>query len=302
VHGGAGKLREDDSAYIEAAREGIAVALGKGGAVLAAGGGALDAVVAAVACLEDCPIFNAGRGSVLNADGVLEMDASLMEGSSRRAGAVAGLARIANPIEVALAVLRDGRHVLLAGPGAERFALASGQESVDPTSLVTELRSAQWRSASEPGASGGTVGAVARDRTGHLAAATSTGGILRKRPGRVSDSALIGCGTWADDATCAVSATGDGELFIRSAFASRIDALLRHAGASLDAACASALSDVASLGGSGGCIAIDLHGNLALPFNTARMPRGLLRDGEAPRLALATGELREQAARPRDHA
>ena len=254
--------------------------------MLGSGSSALEAVVAATASLEDCPVFNAGRGSVLNALGEVELDAAVMEGASRRAGAVAGLRRIRNPVAAATAVLRDGRHVLLAGPGAEHFAFASGIEPVAEESLVTDSRRAQWRRAKTPGSSGGTVGAVARDTAGHLAAATSTGGILAKRPGRVSDSALVGCGTWADDATCAISATGDGELFIRSAFASRVDALLRHTSATLEGACVQALAEVASLGGSGGCIAIDGHGEVAMPFDTPGMPRGVLREGEPPRLAL----------------
>jgi beta-aspartyl-peptidase (threonine type) len=254
--------------------------------VLGSGGSALEAVVAATARLEDCPVFNAGRGSVLNALGEVELDAAVMEGASRRAGAVAGLRRIRNPVSAAKAVLRDGRHVLLAGPGAERFTLASGIQPVAEESLVTDLRREQWQRAKAPAGSGGTVGAVARDAAGHLAAATSTGGILAKRPGRVSDSALVGCGTWADDATCAISATGEGEVFIRTAFASRVDALLRHTGADLERACLQALADVASLGGGGGCIAIDKNGEVAMPFDTPGMPRGVLREGDPPRLAL----------------
>lgn len=289
VHGGAGNLRRDDAAYTATVREALADALAIGSSCLADGGSALDAVVAAVLRLEDCPVFNAGRGAVLNEAGEVELDAAVMDGATRRAGAVAGLRRVGNPVAAARAVLEDGRHVLLAGPGAEAFAHAAGLPAVDPSRLVTDFRRAQWERARDRdarGRSGGTVGAVARDRAGHLAAATSTGGILARRPGRVSDSAQIGSGTWADDAGCAVSATGEGELFIRTAFARSVDALLRHARASLGDACARALADVESLGGSGGCIAVDREGNLALPFDTPAMLRGVHREGEAPRIAL----------------
>jgi isoaspartyl peptidase/L-asparaginase-like protein (Ntn-hydrolase superfamily) len=282
VHGGAGDARGTDPAWAEAARAGLAESLAAGGAVLAAGGSALDAVVAAVVRLEDCPAFNAGRGSVLNDDGEIEMDAALMEGDARRAGAVAGVQRIANPVRAAQAVLRDGRHVLLAGAGAERFARAAELPACEPGSLVTDARRVQWQRArgrTARGGMGGTVGAVARDAAGHLAAATSTGGVSGKLAGRVSDSAQIGAGTWADDATCAVSATGDGDVFIRAAFASRVDAHLRFTGASLADACARALAEVAALGGSGGCIAIARTGAAAMPFLTESMPRGTLVEG-----------------------
>jgi isoaspartyl peptidase/L-asparaginase-like protein (Ntn-hydrolase superfamily) len=255
--------------------------------VLAGGGSSLDAVVAAVRGLEDCPVFNAGCGAVLNEAGELELDAALMEGATRRAGAVAGVCRH-RPIDAARAVLLDGRHVLLAGPGADAFAEAAGVAAIDASRWVTPFRRAQWERARErsaAGRSGGTVGAVARDPSGRMAAATSTGGILGKRAGRVSDSALFGCGTWADDATCAVSATGEGELFIRSAFAARVAAGLR-AGRSLARACGDALADVEALGGSGGCIAVDRDGGLALPFDTPGMSRGVLREGGEPRVSM----------------
>lgn len=288
VHGGAGGSRAGDPAWAEVARAALAGSLAAGSAVLAAGGPALDAVVAAVAVLEDCPLFNAGRGSVLNADGEVEMDAAVMEGGSRRAGAVAGLRGIANPVRAADAVLRDGRHVLLAGAGAERFALASGAATVDPDALVTEARRAQWqraRAGTPGGRAGGTVGAVARDAHGHLAAATSTGGLSGKLAGRVSDSAQIGAGTWADDATCAISATGDGDVFIRAAFASRVDSLVRLARTSLADACARALSEVTHLGGNGGCIAIATEGPPVTPYLTASMPRGVLEEGKEMEVA-----------------
>lgn len=289
MHGGAGNLREGEGEYARIAEEGLRSALRAGEVVLAGGGSALDAAVAAVVVLEDCEVFNAGRGGVLNGDGELELDAAVMEGSGRRAGAVAGLRRH-RPVEAARAVLEDGRHVLLAGEGADAFAAARGLAGIDPQAWTTPFRRDQWeraraRGAGTGSASGGTVGAVARDARGRLAAATSTGGILGKRPGRVSDSALIGSGTWADDASCAVSATGEGEYFIRSAFAARVDAAVR-AGAPIARACAEALAAVAALGGSGGCIAVGREGDVALPFDTPGMARGLVREGEPPRWAL----------------
>jgi isoaspartyl peptidase/L-asparaginase-like protein (Ntn-hydrolase superfamily) len=288
VHGGAGDLA-GEGAEAEPLRAGLRDALAAGAAVLAAGGAALDSVVAAVAGLEACPDFNAGTGSALNADGEVEMDAAVMEGSARRAGAVAGVRRLAHPALAARAVLLDGRHVLLFGAEAERLGRAAGVAEIAPEALIVPRRRAQLERARRGAAprGGGTVGAVARDASGHLAAATSTGGLTGKLPGRISDSAQIGCGTWADDATCAVSATGQGELFIRSAFAHAVDAWVRHAGVSLETACWRALADVAALGGHGGCIAIDAAGRIALPFDTPAMPRGVVRAGESARVALA---------------
>jgi isoaspartyl peptidase/L-asparaginase-like protein (Ntn-hydrolase superfamily) len=285
VHGGAWSVpsASADPAFGSAAREGLLAALEAGGRALEAGAPALDAVVEAVRALEDCSVLNAGRGSVLNAAGDVELDAALMEGTARRAGAVAGVRRIAQPIEAARAVLRDGRHVLIAGAGAERFARDAGIDLEDPGVLV-----AAARHAAETGraADCDTVGAVARDARGGLASATSTGGRPGKLPGRISDSALVGSGTWADDATCAVSATGEGEYFIRTAFARGVDALLRHAGRDLLSACDLVLAEVATLGGHGGCIAIDRGGRVAMPYNTVGMLRGVLHSGEAPRVCV----------------
>jgi isoaspartyl peptidase/L-asparaginase-like protein (Ntn-hydrolase superfamily) len=293
VHGGAGGLAgARERATAEALRAGLAEALAAGATLLARGGGASDAVVAAVAALEDCPHFNAGTGSVLNAAGEVEMDAALMEGAKRRAGAVAGVRRLAHPIEVARAVLRDGRHVLLFGAEAERLGRAAGVAEIAPEALIVPARRAQHVRAKggDSGGLRGTVGAVARDASGHLAAATSTGGLSGKLAGRISDSAQIGCGTWADDATCAVSATGNGELFIRTAFARHLDALLRYARLPLEDACRRALDEVAALGGHGGCIAIDREGRIAMPFDTPAMPRGFVREDESPHVALTADE------------
>lgn len=292
MHGGAGGLAgARERATAEALRAGLADALAAGAAVLARGGAAQDAVVAAVAVLEDCPHFNAGTGSVLNAAGEVEMDAALMEGAKRRAGAVAGVRRLARPIEAARAVLLDGRHVLLFGAEAERLGRAAGVAEIAPEALIVPARRAQHKAkGGDTGATRGTVGAVARDASGHLAAATSTGGLSGKLPGRISDSAQIGAGTWADDATCAVSATGNGELFIRTAFARNLDALLRHARLPLEDACRRALDEVAALGGHGGCIAIDREGRIAMLFDTPAMPRGFVREDESPQLALSADE------------
>jgi len=293
VHGGAGGLAGvRERATAEALRASLAEALAAGAALLARGGSAQDAVVAAVDVLEDCPHFNAGTGSVLNAAGEVEMDAALMEGAKRRAGAVAGVRRLAHPIEAARAVLRDGRHVLLFGSEAERLGRAAGVAEIAPEALIVPARRAQHVRVrgGEGGWPRGTVGAVARDASGHLAAATSTGGLSGKLPGRISDSAQIGAGTWADDATCAVSATGNGELFIRTAFARNVDALLRHARLPLEDACRRALDEVAAIGGHGGCIAIDREGRIAMPFDTPAMPRGFVREDESPRISLTQND------------
>jgi beta-aspartyl-peptidase (threonine type) len=278
VHGGAGgpPATEADAQEIRAA---LAASLRAGHARLAAGGSALDAVEAAVAVLESHPLFNAGRGAALTSAGGVELDAAIMDGRSRALGAVACVRGIANPVRLARLVLERTPHVLLVGPGAESFAAAHGVPSVDPASLVTSARWADLeraRQAERRPAGGGTVGAVALDGAGHLAAATSTGGVTNQLPGRVGDTPIAGAGTWADDATCAVSATGPGEAFIRSAFAHEIDARMRLAGAGLEDACREALRRVGELGARGGCVAVDRTGRIALPFTSAAMPRGTI--------------------------
>jgi isoaspartyl peptidase/L-asparaginase-like protein (Ntn-hydrolase superfamily) len=304
VHGGAGAGPSPEEAPAAQAevRAALARALASGHQALTDGGIALDAVVAAVRVLEDCVWLNAGRGSVLCATGEIEMDAAVMDGAMQRAGAVAGLRSVLNPVLAARAVMERSPHVLLAGDGAERFAQEQGLPRAAPEDFVTDLRRrqlARWRERSgaasrDAGArpdGGGTVGAVARDARGHLAAATSTGGVTGKLPGRVSDSALIGAGCFADDATCAVSATGTGDAFIRAGFAHQVDALMRHAKLALGEACERALAAVRSLGGSGGCIAIDAAGRVAMPFDTQWMARGVIGPDGQPRLALASGEM-----------
>ena len=292
IHGGAGVIERDLlSADEEAAiRTDLGMALDAGNAVLAAGGTALDAVQAAVVALEESPRFNAGKGSVYNADGRHELDASLMEGHTRRAGAVAGVETIRNPVKLARAVMEHSPHVMMIGAGAERFADTQAQiERVGNDWFDTETRRAQLeleqtreRAAMADaenlrGKYFGTVGAVALDTHGHLAAATSTGGMTNKRYGRVGDSPLIGAGTWADEG-CAVSGTGWGEFFIRNAVAHDIAARMAYGGHTLaDAAEAVILQRVPELGGDGGAIAVDRNGYIAMPFSTSGMYRGWIR-------------------------
>jgi beta-aspartyl-peptidase (threonine type) len=282
VHGGAGG-EIADQARAERMRAGAADAVAAGHAVLAAGGGALDAVEAAVVVLEDDPEFNAGRGAALTEYGRVELDASMMDGTTRAAGAVAAVRGVRNPIRAARAVLADGRHVLLVGPPAIEFAATAGLAFESETWFVTErerLALAALKAGDVTGARG-TVGAVARDAEGRLAAATSTGGVSGQRLGRVGDSPLIGAGTWADDATVAVSCTGHGESIIRSALAHEVDALLRHRGCGLQEACAQAIDGLGRWGGDGGLIAVSAHGEVAATFSSAAMTRAW-RVGDGP--------------------
>lgn len=288
MHGGAGAWRTDDAALAAELEEALRAALAAGWRVLAGGGPAREAAVAAVCVLEDCPRMNAGRGSVLAADGTLEMDAGVADGATGRAGGAAGLRRLRHPVLAARAVLERSGHVLLAGPGAERFAAEAGLERVDPDWLVTRERRVAHAGRGRGDAAPGTVGCVARDADGHLAAATSTGGLPGKRPGRVSDSCVPGAGTWADDRTCAVSGTGDGDAFLRCAFAHVVHAE-RAAGRELAAACARALDAAEAAGGTGGCAAVDRGGALHLPFRTPAMPRGWIAADGAVHVALAPG-------------
>jgi isoaspartyl peptidase/L-asparaginase-like protein (Ntn-hydrolase superfamily) len=275
-----------------AVRRAIAACLDSGRAALAAGASALDAVERAVARLEDDPLFNAGHGSALTIDGRVEMDATIADGRGRAAGAVACVSRLANPVAAARLVMQRTPHVLLVGEAAERFALAHGAREVDPASLVTPARRRELLRLREPGSgdAAGTVGAVARDREGHLAAATSTGGMLGQLRGRVGDSAVVGAGTWADDATCAVSGTGHGEALLRCALAHEIDACLRHRGMALAAACDAALARVAELGSAGGCIAVGRGGAPVARFNTVGMVRGWIDEDGRARVAIHADE------------
>jgi isoaspartyl peptidase/L-asparaginase-like protein (Ntn-hydrolase superfamily) len=269
VHGGAGDPRpaEQDGARIAA----LARSLEAGYGLLLAGGTALDAVVAAVEVLEVDGGFNAGRGSVRTAEGTVEMDAGVADGAGRRLGAVAAVRGVRHPVAAARAVLDDGRHVLLAADGVAAFARSVGL-AFEPDGWFVDSDVVGCSPDPEP--SPGTVGAVALDAHGHLAAATSTGGRKGQLPGRVGDSPVPGAGLWADNATCAVSATGIGEAFLRVAFAHEVDARLRLGGRSLEEACDDALELVRSAGGTGGCIALDSRGYLSMPFTTPAMARG----------------------------
>lgn len=264
VHGGAGNPRDgrvDDEPAVHLALRG---ALQAGYEVLTGGGHALDAAQAAVEFLEDCALFNAGRGSVLNTEGRVEMDAALMDGSSGEAGACAGVTRVRHPIALARQIMEKTPHVLVVGRGAELIARDAALEHMDPDWFVTDRERGEH----------GTVGAVALDSGGSLAAATSTGGVRGQLPGRVGDCPLIGAGTWAD-AQVAVSCTGSGEQFIRAAAAHELSSRVRHGGAGLAAAAQAALGGL-----DGGLIAVGSDGSAAMPFNTALMHRGRAAAGQ----------------------
>jgi beta-aspartyl-peptidase (threonine type) len=294
IHGGAGTLKRGDmTAEREALyRDGLARALTAGRDVLATGGSALDAVTQAVCALENDPLFNAGRGAVFTRAGTQEMDAAAMDGRDRRAGAIAGIFGPRNPILAARAVMERSPHVLLIGEAATQFCREAGIAFAEPDYFFTEAR---WQAlastiAQEEAGSldadearrHGTVGAAARDQLGNLAAATSTGGMTGKLPGRVGDSPIIGAGTYADNATCAVSATGHGEFFIRYAVAHEIAARIAHGKQELSDAAAAVVAELGRVGGSGGVVAVGCDGALTLPFNCAGMYRGYVtNDGAA---------------------
>ena len=283
IHGGCGAMRPDTvpAGQEEQARAGLNAALDAGEAVLAAGGNALDAVEAAARVLEEDPSFNAGRGSVLSASGLVELDAAIMDGSDRRAGAVAGMRTTRAPIGAARAAMEHNPHVLLTYEGADQFAREQGMEQVVNDWFVTPQRKAQLDKVMAAGGKFdadikyGTIGAVACDSNGHVAAATSTGGLTAKRWGRIGDSPLIGAGTYADDRAAAVSATGLGEAFIRAAAAHELCARVRIGGETLQQALDAVLADVKSLGGTGGLIAVGPTGEAAWGFTTPGMYRGM---------------------------
>jgi beta-aspartyl-peptidase (threonine type) len=253
---------------------GLERALEAGAAILARGGASLDAVCAAVVELEDSPLFNAGRGAVYNAEGRHELDAGVMDGATLRAGAVAAVSRIRNPVLAARAVMEKSRHVLLVGRGAEHFAVRHRLKMERAAYFGTRSRLMALKRKLE--GHHGTVGAVARDRAGNLAAATSTGGYTGKLPGRVGDSPIVGAGVYADNASCAVSGTGLGEAFIRAVLAHDVAARMRYGGESLAAAARKALATVARLGGDGGLIAVDRRGRVVMPFNSEGMYRAAI--------------------------
>ncbi|MGO4302409.1 isoaspartyl peptidase/L-asparaginase family protein [Cupriavidus sp. RAF12] len=307
IHGGAGTITR---AAMDANREREYIAalehvLLAGQRVLAEGGSALDAVTEAVRLLEDCPLFNAGKGAVLTHAGTYELDAAVMDGATLNAGAVACVKRLRNPVLAARAVLERSEHVLFAAEGAEAFAEAQGLELVTPDYYFTQARHEQWERARasagmalldhdaaalaakarqeepiDPDRKFGTVGAVACDANGNLAAATSTGGVTNKQVGRVGDTPVVGAGCYADD-VAAVSATGTGEMFIRTVAAHDVAAQIRYAGLSLEEAARRVVMEkLPAIGGRGGLIAVDRDGNVTLPFNTEGMYRGVARVGE----------------------
>jgi L-asparaginase / beta-aspartyl-peptidase len=281
VHAGAGGLGDDLREQEAECRAALAQALHAGDERLDAGGDAIEAVCAAVMVMEGFPLFNAGYGSVLCSDGSVEMSAAVMRGSDRAAGAMALLRRTRHPIAAARTLLEEPV-VMLAGERADAHAAAQGLEQHDPSEFVTDRqrrRLERWLSRREQ-SDRGTVGAVCLDASGRLAAATSTGGRLGQRPGRVGDSPLIGAGTWADQ-RLAVSCTGAGESFIRAGAARLLGALVAE-GVALDVAAGTVMGEIAQCDGVGGLIAVDAEGRVSTPFSTEAMPRGILRLGEPP--------------------
>ena len=294
IHGGAGNIASESMSdeRIEDYHQKLREALAAGEEILKADGSSLDAVEAAVRILEDSPLFNAGRGAVFTIDGANELDAAVMCGESLNAGAVAGITTIKNPVTLARKVMEVSPHVMMIGKGAEQFGYEMGMEVVDPSYFFDQRRWDQYREflrrqqgnrgALSPDGKMGTVGAVALDKHGNLAAATSTGGMTGKRYGRVGDVPVIGAGTYANNASCAVSATGHGEYFIRHVVAHHISARMLYGHASLVDASNEIIHDLASIQANGGVIAVDKKGNISMPFNTSAMFRGFVRsDGQS---------------------
>jgi beta-aspartyl-peptidase (threonine type) len=299
IHGGAGVIDrgsltvEKERAY----RAAMLTAMDAGSTILRRGGSSLDAVEATIRVLEDDPLFNAGRGAVFTADGRNELDASIMDGVTRKAGAVAGVTRTRNPISLARAVMEKSRHVMLAREGADQFSVEQGLPQVDPSYFRTEQRWQQlldWRRDNEkqldPTHSRGTVGTVALDMNGHVAAGTSTGGMTGKRWGRVGDSPLIGAGTYAADGNCAVSATGSGEFFIRASAARQLCDRIAWRGDSVQKAANETIADIGGIGGDGGLIAIDGQGKIAFAMNSSGMYRGWATSTQPPGTAIYSDE------------
>jgi beta-aspartyl-peptidase (threonine type) len=307
IHGGAGAIKkekmtpEKEAAY----RAALEIALRAGYDVLAKGGAALDAVIASIKVMEDSPLFNAAKGAVFNHEGKNELDASLMDGRTLDAGAVAEITTLKNPIVGAHLVMTKSKHVMLAGKGADDFAAAQGAETVSPDYYRTEQRWEELQKAIEKEEKEekeekdankhsslqleekfGTVGAVALDQQGNLAAGTSTGGLTNKRFGRIGDSPIIGAATYADNESCAVSATGQGEMFIRAVAAHEVSALVKYKKFSVEQAAQAVLDKVRTLGGSGGLIVLDRDGHFTMPFNTDGMYRGTIGPDGKPGTAI----------------
>jgi beta-aspartyl-peptidase (threonine type) len=299
IHGGAGVIQRGDltPAKEAAYRAGLVAAMTAGSRILAAGGSSLDAVEATIRVLEDDPLFNAGRGAVFTADGRNELDASIMDGATLKAGAVAGVTRTRNPISLARAVMEKSPHVMLARDGADRFAAQQGLPQASPDYFRSDERWQQlldWRrdhaAELDRTHSRGTVGAVAIDVRGHLAAATSTGGMTGKRWGRIGDSPLIGAGTYAADGTCAVSATGSGEYFIRASAARQLCDRIAWHGEGVQSAASATIADIAGIGGDGGVVAMDGAGRIAYAMNTSGMYRGWVTSRQPARTAIYSNE------------
>lgn len=299
IHGGAGTILEEEmTPEKEAAYRGkLTEALEAGFALLGAGATSVDAVEAAIRILEDSPLFNAGRGAVFTNLGRNEMDASIMDGATLNAGAVASVTNIKNPISAARMVMTESRHVMLVGEGAAMFVRERGLEMADSAYFWTQRRWDDLQKAKEKEASKtdaflapestadehlGTVGCIALDRSGNIAAGTSTGGLTNKRWGRVGDSPIVGAGNYANNRTCGVSGTGVGEYFMRGLIAYDVSALMEYGDLCLDEAAATVIDKLTTMGGKGGLIALDKDGNVAMPFNTAGMYRGFMKAGGVP--------------------
>ena len=300
IHGGAGPIRPENMTPEKEAsiREALNEALDAGEAILEAGGSAADAVEATIHILEDSPHFNAGRGAVFTHEGTNSLDASFMTGHDRQAGAVSGISNIQHPISLARKVLEESEHVMLSGTGAEEFAQSVGMETIDPSWFYTERRyeslqrvleeerealetTGQLPPFTNPDNKFGTVGCVALDKEGNIAAGTSTGGMTNKRYDRIGDSPIIGAGTFADNNSCGVSCTGHGEYFIRWAVAYDLHARMTYGDATLEEAANAVIHEVLpEVGGTGGLIALDRYGNIVMPFNTHGMYRGYIKAGE----------------------
>ena len=283
IHGGAGTITrknmssEKESAY----RAKLTEALAAGFEVLEKGGSSMDAVETTIRIMEDSPLFNAGKGAVFTNAGTNELDASIMDGSTLQAGAVAGVKTIKNPISAARKVMEETRHVMLAGDGADYFAKEQGLEIVNNDYFYTERR---WKALqkAQDAEKHGTVGCVALDRNGNLAAGTSTGGLTNKRWGRIGDTPIVGAGNYANNQTCGVSGTGQGEYFIRGNMAFDVSALMNYSSLSVEQAARQVIGKLSGRGGRGGLIAMDKNGNIAMPFNTEGMYRGYYLNGSEP--------------------
>lgn len=273
IHGGAGNFRSSEFSA-EQYQNYLTIldkVLNHGDSLLKNGASAIDVVTACVMMMEDSPLFNAGKGAVLNEEGNIELDASIMDGRTLAAGSVAGVGRIKNPITAARAVMEDGKHVMLIGKGAEAFSETKNIEIVDPSYFYDKNMQERYQSLKKDK---GTVGAVVLDTYGNLAAGTSTGGMMMKRYGRIGDSPVIGAGTYADNNWCAVSCTGHGEYFIRFVAAYDLVALMKYSGLTVEKASAEVIRKIGEAGGTGGLIAVDKDGTVAMPFNTTSMFRG----------------------------